>query len=70
MAAAQAGLAVQVAEVIKDMTELRQELRDHRKEHEDAERARAVGRRWAISLAVTGIAAVGGIYPLLIGMHH
>ena len=70
LSTAQAGLAVQVAEVIKDMTELRSELRDHRLEHADAERARVTGRRWAISLSIAGIGAVGGLYPLLLSLHH
>lgn len=56
--AAQAALAVQVAEVIKDVTELRGELREHRADHEKEAKARLSGRRWAWGLAAVLFAAV------------
>ena len=60
-----AALAVQVTEIIKDVTELRSDLREHRQEHVTAERARVASRRWAIGLALTGLATMGGLYGLL-----
>lgn len=64
--ATSAALAVQVAEVIKDVSEVRSDLREHRSEHRQAEleaaRARVSGRRWAVGLAFSGLAAVGGLY--------
>ena len=69
MGTAQAGLAVQVAEVIKDMTELRAELRDHRIEHQEEAQLRAANRRWAVSLGVAALAAIGGLYPVLLTLH-
>lgn len=50
-------LAVQVAEVIKDMSDVRTELKDHRRDHEAESRARVVARRWTIG-TVIALAAV------------
>jgi hypothetical protein len=69
-AAAQSALAVQVAEVIKDVTEVRSELREHRKEHETERAARASQRRWMIGLIVVLFAAVESpLVTLLITRH-
>jgi hypothetical protein len=44
-------LAVQMTEVIKDVTDLRVELKEHRREHA-AEAARRVSARWKLAALV------------------
>lgn len=41
-------LASQISDVIKDVSDLRQELKDHDKSHKEQEAQRATSRRWAI----------------------
>lgn len=64
-----AALAVQMTEVIKDVNEVRQDLRDHRHEHETEARARQASRRWAWGLAVVLFAAVESPLIALL-VHH
>lgn len=65
----QAALSVQLAEVVKDLAELKADTRawqqGHEKQHADAEQARVNGRRWLISVGIAGVAAVAGLYPLV-----
>lgn len=53
-------LATQMVEVIKDISDLRNELRDHRDDHRTEEQDRVRGRRWLIGAIVGAIAAVDG----------
>jgi hypothetical protein len=63
-------LAVQVAEVIKDVTQLAGDLKDHRLEHAEDQRSRSSARRWAIGLAVVLFAAVESpLVTLLLTRH-
>jgi hypothetical protein len=48
-------LGVQMAEVIRDVQDLRMELRDHRDEHKDTERARISGRRWTVTTILAAL---------------
>lgn len=45
-------LAVQVAEVIKDVSDVRAELREHGQKHEAETRARVTARRWTIATTI------------------
>jgi hypothetical protein len=49
-------LAVQMTEVIKDVTDLRVELKEHRREHAE-ESARRVSARWKLALLFGGLFA-------------
>lgn len=51
-------LATQVATVIKDVSELRQALRDHGISHEQEERNRVIRRRWLIGTIIAVLAVV------------
>jgi hypothetical protein len=62
-------VAVQLTEVIKDVSDVRLELRQdvrelrddlagHRREHETEERARVAGRRWMIATVVAALVAI------------
>lgn len=61
-------LGVQVAEVIKDVAEVRAELRDHRQQHDEEARARVVARRWQVGTII----ALGAVIetPLLYLVAH
>ena len=57
-------LATQMREVIKDVEGLRKELERHRLEH-------VSGRRWAVGLAMSGLATIGGLYGwVALLIHH
>ena len=58
-------LAVQLAEVIKDVTAVQSELAAHRVEHQLEKRDRAAGRRWLIGVTITLLGSVAGLYALL-----
>jgi len=60
---ATAVLAVQMTEVIKDVADLRSELRDHRQEHKDEATARSAARWKLVVVMLTLFAAIEG--PLL-----
>ena len=58
-------LAVQLTEVIKDVTSLQTELALHRSEHQQEKRDRASGRRWLVGVAIALLGLIGGLYPFL-----
>jgi hypothetical protein len=58
-------LAVQLTEVIKDVTALQAELASHRSEHQQEKRDRASGRRWLIGVTIALLGLIGGLYPFL-----
>lgn len=68
MLSSQAALSVQMTEVIKDVTDLRTDLSNHRQEHKDEAQRRIVSRRWAWGIGVTLFAAVES--PLLVLLVH
>jgi hypothetical protein len=51
-------LAVQVTEVIRDVSDLRLDLKEHRAEHETDARARSSARRWGWAFGISALAAV------------
>ena len=51
-------LAAQIAEVIKDVADLRQELRDHDRTHQEEKRGRIVSRRWVITAVIAVLTLV------------
>lgn len=51
-------LAAQISEVIKDVADLRQELRDHDRQHAEEKRARTITRRWVITAVIAVLALV------------
>jgi hypothetical protein len=59
-------LASQVTDVIKDVSELRNELGKHEEKHVAEERARVAGRRWALGFAVAGLASMATVIGLLL----
>jgi hypothetical protein len=65
-------LAVQVSEVIRDVSDVRTELRefrrDHQKQHDDDARNRSAARRWGWAFGVAALAAVES--PLLYLLAH
>jgi hypothetical protein len=61
-------LSVQVAEVIKDVSDMRRELDEHGKQHQAEAAARQSGRRWLVGSAIALVAAVEG--PLLFLVTH
>lgn len=69
-----AQLSTQLAEVIKDLAELRTETRvwqdRHARDHTETERARMAGRRWLISTGVAAAIGIAGLYPLVIALAH
>jgi hypothetical protein len=64
----------QLTDVIRDVVELKAEINsrfsDHARQHERDEDQRLSGRRWALAFAVTVVTAIGGLYPLVINLHH
>ena len=58
-------LAVQLTEVIKDVTTLQTELAAHRGEHQQEKRDRASGRRWLIGVAIALLGLISGLYAFL-----
>lgn len=75
------GVAVQLTEVIKDVADVRAELRadvkdlrgdlaNHRAEHEADARARVSGRRWLIGAATAALLAVEGPLAYVISHLH
>ncbi len=69
-------LAVQLTEVIKDVTAVQSELAAHRLEHKEEKRDRetqrqlekrnrVAGRRWLIGVTITLLGSVAGLYALL-----
>lgn len=52
-------LAVQVQDIIKSVAELKRDMETHETKH-------ITDRRWAISILIAFIAAIGGLYPFLI----
>lgn len=68
MLSSQSALSVQMAEVIKDVTELRSDLGNHRLEHEREAQRRVVGRRWAWGVGVALFAALES--PLIALLTH
>jgi CHASE3 domain sensor protein len=69
-----AQLSTQMAEVIKDIAELRSETRvwqqGHVRAHDAAEVARVTGRRWLITTGIAAAVALIGLYPLIITLAH
>jgi CHASE3 domain sensor protein len=69
-----AQLSTQLAEVIKDLSELRTETRvwqdRHTRDHSEAERARQAGRRWLITTGIAAAVGIAGLYPLMIALAH
>jgi hypothetical protein len=59
-------LSVQVADVIKDVAELRGQLGEHERKHEQDERARVAGRRWALGFGVAALASLAAMIGLLL----
>lgn len=57
-------LAVQVAEVIKDVADLKREVEQrldvHERQHEKEAAQRSSNRRWAVATVVAAIAAIDG----------
>jgi hypothetical protein len=51
-------IAVQVAEVIKDVADLRQDMRDHQRGHEKENQSRSSARRWAWGFGLAALAAI------------
>lgn len=68
------GLAVQVAEVIKDVADVKTSLesfkKDHVAQHANEERRRVASRRWGWGFAVAALAAVETPLIILIGHIH
>lgn len=64
----QAALSVQMTEVIKDVTDLRTDLSNHRQEHKDEVQRRLVSRRWAWGVGVALFAALES--PLIALLTH
>lgn len=69
-----AQLSTQLAEVIKDLAELRTETRvwqdRHETAHTAAESARMAGRRWLITTGIAAAIGIAGLYPLVIALAH
>jgi hypothetical protein len=67
-----AQLSTQLAEVIKDLAELRTETRvwqdRHARDHTETEKARVTGRRWLITTGVAAAIGIAGLYPLVIAL--
>jgi hypothetical protein len=64
-------VAVQVAEVIKDVGQLSADLRAHRAEHEADVRARSTARWRITGLVIAAVAAVDGpLITILISRGH
>lgn len=59
-------LSVQVADVIKDVAELRGQLGEHEKQHDTDARARTAGRRWSLGFAVAAFASLATVIGLLL----
>lgn len=68
-----AGLSVQMTEVIKDVTEVKNDLglfrREHGEQHAGEHQARVVARRWAIATLIAALAAIEGPLLYLIHVH-
>lgn len=69
-----APLAVQLTEVVKDVAELKTEMRGWFRDHEDThraeERSRLSARRWTIGIIVAAVAAVDGpLVTILLARH-
>lgn len=69
-----AQLSTQLAEVIKDLAELRTETRvwqdRHARDHTETEKSRVAGRRWLITTGVAAAIGIAGLYPLVIALAH
>lgn len=69
-----AALSTQMAEVIKDVAELRGETKlwqqEHDRAHIAAEEARISGRRWLITTGIAAGVGIIGLYPLVILLAH
>ena len=69
-----APLAVQLTEVVKDVAELKTEMRgwfrDHEEMHRVEERSRLSTRRWTIGIIIAAVAAVDGpLVTILLARH-
>jgi hypothetical protein len=51
-------LAVQIQELTKDVARVEADMREHRTEHQRAERDRIAGRRWLTGVIIAAVAAV------------
>jgi hypothetical protein len=65
----QAAVQVQITELARDMGELRGDQRtwqeNHDRLHHLEQQQRVAGRRWLITVGIAGVAALGGLYPLI-----
>lgn len=63
-------LQQQITDLIKDVLEIKadtsRQLREHEQAHERERRERTSSRRWAAGTAVGLLAALAGLYPLII----
>lgn len=70
-------VGVQVSEVIKDVADVRAELRadvaelradfeKHNRRHDDEDKARVTGRRWALGFAAAAAASIATIIGMLV----
>lgn len=62
-------LAAQVAEVVKDVADLRLELGKHDQIHRDEQRARVNGRRWAVMAVIAALALIESPLIYLVTIH-
>lgn len=64
----------QLVDVIKDVTELKTEISgrfaEHGRQHERDDDQRRSDRRWSLGFAVAIAGAVGGLYPVILHIHH
>lgn len=54
----------------EQVTQMRLEFARHEKSHEMEALQRTQGRRWIVTVAIAACAAVGGLYPLVLSLHH
>ena len=62
-------IAQQATELVKDVSDLRQEMRDHIKVHDDEHRTRMLTRRWVITTAIALMVVLETPLIYLVSVH-
>jgi|SRR6266568_2523920 len=65
-------LAIQVAEIIKDLgildTRVENRFAEHAAQHQREAEVRSGNRKWVMTTAIGGVASMGGLYALIINI--
>ena len=64
------GLAVNVGRIEADLADVAEDVSEIKTGLAERDRGRVSGRRWVIGISVAGLAAIGGLYPLIETLAH